>query len=132
MSKYIEKSAALRATVTPQYNCAQSVVMPFAAETGMNEEDARRIAANFGGGMKRGSVCGAVTGALMALGLLGLDDAETVDAFYEGLKAHKSLDCAELLRQNEEAGGAKKPFCDGLVFECVGLVEAFLKEKGEL
>lgn len=132
MSKLIEKSANLRAIVTPHYNCAQSVVMPFAEEAGISTETARRISANFGGGMKRGSVCGAVTGGLMALGLFGLDDAETVEAYYERLNAHKSLDCAALLRQNEEAGGEKKPFCDGMVFECVKLVEAILREKGRL
>ncbi|MBR5948111.1 MAG: C_GCAxxG_C_C family protein [Clostridia bacterium] len=132
MSKILEKSATLRAIVTPHYNCAQSVVMPFAEDAGISVETARRIGANFGGGMKRGSVCGAVTGGLMALGLFGLDDAETVETYYERLNAHKSLDCAELLKQNEEEGGEKKPFCDGMVFECVELVEAILKEKGRL
>ena len=132
MSKFIEKSAALRAIVTPHYNCAQSVVMPFAEAAGLSPEIARRFAANFGGGMKRGSVCGAVTGGLMALGLFGLDDAETVGAYYERLNAHKSLDCAELLRENEEAGGEKKPFCDGLVLECVELVEVILKQSGRI
>ena len=132
MSKFIEKSAVLRAIETPHYNCAQSVVMPFAEAAGISCETARRISANFGGGMKRGSVCGAVTGGLMALGLFGLDDTETVAAYYEGLSGHKSLDCAALLHQNEEAGGEKKPFCDGLVLECVALVEAILREKGRL
>ena len=132
MSKFIEKSAALRAIETPHYNCAQSVVMPFAEAAGISCETARRISANFGGGMKRGSVCGAVTGGLMALGLFGLDDTETVAAFYERLSGHKSLDCAALLQQNEEAGCEKKPFCDGLVLECVALVEALLREKGRL
>ena len=132
MSKFIENSAALRAMDTPHYNCAQSVVMPFAEAAGISIEAARRISSNFGGGMKRGSVCGAVTGGLMALGLFGLDDAETVGAYYERLNAHKSLDCAELLRENEEVGGEKKPFCDCLVLECVKLAEAILREKGRL
>ncbi|MEW6094779.1 MAG: C-GCAxxG-C-C family protein [Chloroflexota bacterium] len=51
-------------------NCAQSVFSAFAPQFGLDEETAIRIATSFGGGMaRRGEVCGAVTGALMALGL---------------------------------------------------------------
>ena len=50
-------------------NCAQSVLRAFSAELGLPEETAQRIACGFGGGMCRGEVCGAVTGALMVLGL---------------------------------------------------------------
>ena len=48
-------------------NCAQSV---FAALThgDIDQETAYSTAACFGGGMRTGEVCGAVTGALMALG----------------------------------------------------------------
>ena len=42
------------------------------------------------------------------------------------------LDCADLLRRNKELGGEKKPHCDGLVFECVSLVEKILREQGKL
>lgn len=134
MSKLLDKSAELRAIEIPHYNCAQSVLIPFAIEAEVDPETARRIAANFGGGMKRGSVCGAVTGGLMALGLFEADDAQTVEAYYDWLLSMHSgcLNCSELLQMNEESGGAKKPFCDGLVFECVSLVEGILKEKGRL
>lgn len=133
MSKYLERSAALRATVTPHYNCAQSVFMPFAPDAGVCEKDARRIAGAFGGGMKRGSVCGAITGGLMALGLFGMDDEATLREYYSCLsRAHSSFDCAALLAQNEAAGGEKKPFCDGMVFECVRLVERLLREGGRI
>lgn len=50
-------------------NCAQSVFAPFAEEYGLHPEIALKIASTFGGGMKMGSVCGALTGALMVLGL---------------------------------------------------------------
>lgn len=133
MSKYLERSAELRAIKTPHYNCAQSVVMSFSEGAGVSEETARRFAAAFGGGMKRGSVCGAVTGGLMALGLYGAEDGETLNRYHEMLRLkHGCLDCAELLKRNGEAGGEKKPFCDGIVFECVKLVEELLKEKGKL
>ncbi len=51
------------------FNCAQSVVTPFAEELGITEELALKIASSFGGGARCGQLCGAVSGALMALGL---------------------------------------------------------------
>lgn len=55
---------------TQHYNCAQSVFAPFAEALGMDLESALKIATPFGGGMGHaGQVCGAVSGALMAIGL---------------------------------------------------------------
>jgi len=51
------------------YNCAQSVLGVFSDELGLSREMAFKIASGFGGGMRQGEVCGAVTGALMAIGL---------------------------------------------------------------
>jgi C_GCAxxG_C_C family probable redox protein len=52
------------------FNCAQAVFIPFARESGLGEEAAARIASSFGAGMGRmQETCGAVTGALMAMGL---------------------------------------------------------------
>jgi C_GCAxxG_C_C family probable redox protein len=52
------------------FNCAQSVLSAFAAQSGLSEETALRMAAPFGGGIARqGQVCGALTGALLVLGL---------------------------------------------------------------
>ncbi len=51
-------------------NCAQTVMLAFADKIGFTEEQSMRIASSFGGGMGIGSVCGAVTGALMVLGYL--------------------------------------------------------------
>ena len=53
----------------PLWNCAQAVVTAFAKDAGNDEEAAMKAAAYFWGGMQMGSVCGAVTGSLMALGL---------------------------------------------------------------
>ncbi len=134
MNEYLKKAEELRAIETPHYNCAQSVVMPFAEKAGLDEETARRVAACFGGGMKRGSVCGAVTGGLMALGLFGLDSPQIVGAYHRRLlQSHNGmLDCAALLRERAQQGGAKKPFCDAMVYECVSLVFDLLKENGRL
>lgn len=51
------------------FNCAQAVFASHAHELQMNEERALGVAAGFGGGMCHGGTCGAVTGALMVLGM---------------------------------------------------------------
>lgn len=131
MSKYLDRAKELRAIVTPHYNCGQSVVIPFAEDAGLTEEQARSICANFGGGLKRASACGAITGGLVVLGLFGIDDP---GEYYQLLRENHEdmLDCADLLRRNRELGGEKKPFCDALVYECVTLLEKLLRERGKL
>ncbi|MBR4791904.1 MAG: C_GCAxxG_C_C family protein [Treponema sp.] len=51
-------------------HCSQSVIAAFADECEITEEQALKLGSCFGGGMRKGQVCGAVTGALMVLGLL--------------------------------------------------------------
>lgn len=134
MSEFTERAVALRAATDVHYNCAQSVVMPFAGAAGLDEEMARKLASNFGSGMKRAAACGAITGGLMALGLFGLESPAAVGEYYRRLRErHQNrLDCAELLQLNREQGGEKKAHCDGMVFECIALVEELLRENGKL
>ncbi|MBI4727115.1 C_GCAxxG_C_C family protein [candidate division TA06 bacterium] len=64
------------------YNCAESVLLAVCRESGYTESEIikfiPRMATGFGGGIARnGSLCGALSGGLMALGLaLGRDDAK--------------------------------------------------------
>lgn len=51
------------------FNCSQAVLGAFSEELGLDLGMAYRISSSFGGGMRKGEVCGAVTGALMTLGL---------------------------------------------------------------
>jgi len=51
------------------FNCSQAVFATFAEEYGVPEELALRIATQFGSGARCGEMCGAVSGALMVLGL---------------------------------------------------------------
>jgi C_GCAxxG_C_C family probable redox protein len=53
------------------FDCSQQVLAYAASrhELGMDEKEAFRIAAAFGGGMWNGDTCGCVSGALMAIGL---------------------------------------------------------------
>jgi C_GCAxxG_C_C family probable redox protein len=52
------------------FNCSQAVFSTLAESLGLDPSIALKIASPFGGGIGRtGETCGAVTGALMALGL---------------------------------------------------------------
>ncbi len=53
------------------YNCAQAVFCAFCDLTGLDIDAAAQISSSFGGGMGRlREVCGTVSGALLALGML--------------------------------------------------------------
>lgn len=65
-----DKKASAMAFRKQGYNCAQSVVMPFAAELGMSENQLAAVASAMGGGMAgMREVCGVVTGMAVAEGL---------------------------------------------------------------
>ena len=49
--------------------CAQGVFAAYATETGMDEKTALKIGTVLGGGARKGEICGAVSGALMVIGL---------------------------------------------------------------
>ncbi len=132
MGKYSEKAQILRDDASMHYNCAQAVLIPFCQDAGIDAECGSRIASNFGAGMKVGSVCGAITGGLMALGLFGVDDVDSVKDFYRRArdKMGDNVDCAELLRINAQNGGNKKDHCDEMVRICADITEEILREKG--
>ncbi len=125
MGRYMERAIELRKDPDRHYNCAQAVLIPFAEEKGISGEAAYALAENYASGMKMGSVCGAIAAGLMVLGLYGINDRETISAYYRAFKdAHEGeLNCAGLLAKNRAAGGNRKEHCDGLVFETVGILE---------
>jgi len=51
------------------FNCSQAVLGSFSEQFGLDCDKASKVATGFGGGMRMGGTCGAVTGAFMALGL---------------------------------------------------------------
>ena len=125
MSKYYDKAVALREDATVHYNCAQAVLIPFAEDAGLSEKVAKNISSNFGSGMKRAATCGAVTGGLMVLGMYGVEDPSIIGEYHKRIKDNHEghLDCAALLKINNEQGRAKKPHCDDMVYECVKIAE---------
>lgn len=56
-------------TFSDGLNCCMQVFGELAPKLGLDRETAYKIGAAFGGGMEQGGPCGAVSGALMALGL---------------------------------------------------------------
>lgn len=91
------------------FNCSQGVFTTFATEMGMDEKIALKLATNFGGGERKGELCGAVAGALMVLGLRGghcdSDDVEGKAKSYKVatefmdrfIKKNGSVVCRQLL-----------------------------------
>ncbi len=61
-----DKAAALHQA---GFNCAQSVLGALEDKTGLDRDTAMALAAGFGGGVRCGEICGAVSGSVMAIGL---------------------------------------------------------------
>lgn len=116
---HMEQVRALRTDTEVHYNCCQSVLIPFAGEMGMDREQATALGAHFGSGMRHGSACGALSGALMVLGGMGYDEQTALELLRSFRQNHGATDCATLVRASHERGEVKKAHCDGLVFEMV-------------
>lgn len=117
-----EHSKALRADTQVHYNCAQSVLIPFARDMGLSEEQANALTLNFGGGMGCGGTCGAITGAFVAMGGLGLPQEKRVQLLREFRQANGDINCAQLLKGAMERGEEKKCHCDRMVAWCMDWV----------
>lgn len=99
-------------------NCSQSVLLAFAPECGLERETALRLASSFGGGFGRmRELCGALSGAGIALGLLhggfAPGDKEGKQRHYQRVQLlcdrftaiHGHLRCGDLLEGCDDAGG---------------------------
>ncbi len=85
------------------YGCCQSVVAAFADLYGLDELQAKKIAAGFGGGVGRlRMMCGAVSGIVM---LVGLDCGQTEGSDTDGKSACYKV-VQQLLAQSEKENGS--------------------------
>ncbi|MEW6402511.1 MAG: C-GCAxxG-C-C family protein [Chloroflexota bacterium] len=128
-------------------NCSQAVFSAFASRSGLSDEIALRIASPLGAGVARqGQVCGALTGALMALGIArGSATPEKKEETYriaEELVArfkelHGTILCHELIgyeistKEGLQAARENKAFasiCPKLVEDAARLAAEFLAE----
>jgi len=130
-----------------KFNCAQSVFTVFGTEHGLSENDCLKTACAFGAGMGRQQLtCGAVTGALMAIGLkygkaIGDPDEKkqhtyekTREFFTEFIRCHGTTSCRELLggldindpddHQKIIDQGLFETLCEKYVIDSVRIVEA--------
>lgn len=132
-----------------KYHCSQAVLAAFAEELGLTEKQALKLGGCFGGGMCKGEVCGACTGALMALGLkYGQCEIEDLDSrlktndvtvkFLELFrKENGSYICKELLGCDLATPEGKEyakehnlftDFCPHMIVSAVKIAEQLLEE----
>lgn len=105
------------------YNCAQAVLQ---AATGRNDPELLAMAKAFGGGIgKSGCLCGAVSGGVMALGLLGKAEAggELVAAFRAEFR---TTCCRALSKDYQWLSREHKTNCRRLTVAAADMVERLL------
>jgi len=124
-----------------QLSCSQAVLTAYCESFGLSRELAVKLAAPFGGGMGRtGQVCGAVSGALMVIGLALASsdpgDKEAKAMIYEQTRAfielfkerHGALACPDLIgcdlgteegRRLAEERGVSTKICAPLVRDTI-------------
>jgi len=130
------------------FNCAQAVLAVFADEFGLDRKTALRIAGGFGGGMGRqGLICGAVTGAMIVIGLkfgkVTPEDNEARDRAYNAVTEFSirfkekfgSLNCRDLLdfdistpegREYIHSHKIVENTCPLIVKTCVEIIEQII------
>jgi C_GCAxxG_C_C family probable redox protein len=133
-------------------NCAQSVVAAFAPDFGMDAETAFAVARGFGSGMATGEVCGALSGAVMVIGLSTGLDVENgpakqeayrlVKEFVRQFEARFGSTCCRILigcdvsdpqtAQYAREKGLFVSVCTPLVTGAVAMLEDLLCEQGTL
>lgn len=141
--------AALAATLFDQgFTCSQAVLAAFAERRGLSRDLALKVACAYGGGIARtGGTCGAVSGALMAIGLAHgrtrVDDEaareRTYDATRELLdrfrREHGSDQCRALLgvdigttegREHAAKEGLFRTRCPALVRSACRIVSSLV------
>lgn len=127
------------------FSCAPAVFSTYSEQSGLGKEVALRIACGFGGGIGRtGRTCGAVTGAVMVIGLrhgqVDVADEESrqethklVKKFIDRFTAlHGSIECRELIgydlsdsRKLESAreSGVFRDKCPVFVYDAARILE---------
>ena len=121
------------------YMCSQAVFAAFCEDYNLPKEQALKIGACFGSGMRKGEVCGACTGALMVLGLKYGDDKakseEVCNIFLEEFERQNgSYICRDLLGCDIGTPEGVKEAVDKNLFKefCPKMVESSARIVGEI
>ncbi len=124
------------------YCCAQSVLFSYADQLGISEDLALRLANGFGAGMgRRQEVCGAVSGAILVLGLIygrGVNDGKDkhestylkVRELIEKFEAqHGNINCKNLLAGCDlnTPLGQNHFKSKNMIEQCYGYVDSVVK-----
>lgn len=121
---HLDKAKELR---QQGYNCAQSVLIPFASELGLDESTAARITMGLGAGVGgQREICGVANGMAMALSLRYAPDpalkgkvSVEVRTLTERFRScHGCLRCSDLKALGKD--------CNTLVFSGVKMLEEYL------
>lgn len=125
------------------FNCSQSVISTYSPELGLSRELALLISSGFGGGLGRtGEVCGAVTGAIMAIGLkygFTIFSNEAKEKIYNMVREfiarykerNNSILCRELLGADINTPEGRERahiLCPKLVRDSAEILEEMLKD----
>ena len=133
-------------------NCCQSVLAAFTDVTGLDEAESMRIGGGFGTGTGTGELCGAITGAVMVLGMAvpvapdnpaaGKREAVALSKDFQARFREKfgALRCQELLPLRYEPDDATpsakrlgltaQQHCRIMIVTAAEITEAMLKERG--
>ena len=132
------------------FSCSQAVAGAYAESLGVNQADALRMSAPLGGGIGRsGLTCGAVTGALMVLGMkygMTAPDPQAKERMYviaqdflKRVSEHRdSLLCRDLLqadittpegRAAMKARNTHATVCSPLIADITVILDGMLSEK---
>lgn len=131
------------------FNCCQSVLAAFSDVTGLTEQASFDIGGGFGAGAGTGELCGALSGAVMTLGMLTpVDPADPVGSKKRTAALSKELQkrfgekfgalrCHDLLQnQIVPEGNTLKAqqmgltgHCDMMIVTAVEIVEEMLAER---
>ena len=133
------------------FNCAQSVLAAFGDLTHLPEREAMAVSGGFGGGIggSHREVCGAMSGAVMVLGILyphaEENSAESKRHLYAVTREFQRRfqdrfgcdRCGDLLQAKVQPDGAARELgisqhCAVLVVSAVEIVERMLREAGAL
>jgi C_GCAxxG_C_C family probable redox protein len=143
-----KKQQLATATFQSGYNCAQSVLSTFSIDFDLERNTLLKMASPFGSGIaKTQQTCGAVTGALMAIGLKygkGVDgtEADKIHAYdlaqklmTEFSRAHGCTDCKTLMNNldmNNAGDMAKIKELDLFRVNCVNYIQTAVKLADEI
>jgi len=133
----LSKAEEVKKQFEKGYLCAPAVLSTYSEQLGLEKTLALKIACGFGGGIGRmGRTCGAVSGAVMVIGLkhgqVNLADEESRQRTYTLVKEfvdrftelHGSIECKDLIGYDLSNSGELRLALESGVFQnkCPGFV----------